>query len=426
MAIRLASTLRLSGSVRLILAVWRLIADFQQDVGKAVLNILKKQYPGVPVDSSASEIGRKLTLIAENQLQKNPADAQDAIMDFLTYLTTGSKYEMDEEGKVVYEEDPDDPESSHPKERTVAKPWDFAKDFKNPNDALRAIYTNLKRRSIDKSKTKARRRQQEESVDDAFGTRGEGGGPADGGEARMPTPDSTSLGKALDDKAAIRQFIEVIDKHIGDLRESLPLEQQVLFDLVFEDEVGSFGSDVKANMGQAPALKDKLTGEGSTPEMQALYEKNAKRWSGFVSNTRTKLLSSIIEFIENELPQQDIDVLWSEFFSDTTPQAVAKKEQEGAEGKEQYQIDIDTRKLGRLKWKIENGETLSDADQKSYDRLVEKLKKSGVEEKSVEALHPDMKGKKLKKSAGSSVDLSIVHSLSSTRVVPVWFNSVGA
>lgn len=416
MATRLASSLHLSGSVRLILAVWRLVADAQQDIGRAVFDILKKQYPGQDITVSPGEIGRNLMYIARNQLQKNPEDALDSIMDFLAYITTGSKYETDDSGKVVYEDD--EKGVSHPKERKEAKPWNFAKDFDKWQDALKAIYTNLKHRSIDKSKAKVRRRKQEESVDDAFGTRGEGSGVSEGGEGRMPTPDSTALGKALDDKAAIKEFIDVIDKHVIDLRESLPFEQQVLFDLVFEDEVGSFGSDVKENMGQATSLKDKLTGPSASEQMKKLYEKNSKRWSGFVSDTRKKLLESIHDFVENQLPQSDIDVLWSEFFSDTTPESVAKKEQEGLKGKEQYQVDIDTRKLGRLKWKKDNGEALSDKEEKEYKRLVDKLKKSGVKESDVPALDPEVKGKKLKKSASNIVANALF--LANSDIVPVW------
>lgn len=399
MTTRLASSLRLSGSFRLILAVWRLIADAQQDVGKAIIQILKKQYPGQDITVTPNEIGRNLMYIAQKQLQKNPDDAMDTIMDFLTYLTTGSRYETDEDGQTVYDTDKDG--ERHPRTRTEAKPWNFAKDFDKWQDALKAIYTNLKRRSIGKSQTKSTRKKKEESVDDAFGTRGEGGGPSEGGEARTPTPDSTALGKALDDQASVKEFIQVLDKHIGDLKESLPFEQQQLFDLVFEDEVGSFGSDIKENMNQATALKNKLNSPNATDEMKNLFKKNEKRWSGFVGDTRKKLLESIRNFVDNELPQADVDVLWSEFFTDTTPQSVAKKEKEGMKGKEQYQIDIDTRKLGRLKYKKKDGGNLDAKDQKEYDRLVEKLKKNGVKESDVSELHPDAKGKNLKKSAAS-------------------------
>lgn len=391
------------------------MADAKQDIGKAVIHILKQQYPDQEITVTPSEVGRILTYIAEKELQKNPEDARDSIMDFLTYISTGSKYEMGEDGKVVYEEDEDGNQRRKP--RTTPQPWNFAKDFDKWQDALKAIYTNLKRRSIDKSKSKTQRKKKEESVDDAFGTRGEGGGASEGGEARTPTPDATALGKALDDKAAVKEFIEVIDKHIGDLRESLPIEQQVLFDLVFEDEVGSFGSDIKENMGQATSLKEKLTGPNATPEMQALYKKNEKRWSGFVGDTRKKLLNSIRDFVDQQLPQADVDVLWSEFFSDTTPENMARKEKEEIQGKGQYQTDIDSRKLGRLKWKKENGEEFTPKDKKEYDRLVAKLEKAGVKESSVEALHPDAKGKNLKKSASV---LHIAARLTDLHVSPAW------
>src|SRR5690606_12687799 len=181
-----------------------------------------------------------------------------------------------------------------------------------------------------------------------------------------------------------------------------------LFDLVFEDGEGAFGSDIKANMGQATALKDKLTADDATPEMKELYEKNQKRWSGFVGDTRKKLLESIRQFIENELPQADIDVLWDEFFSDTTPQSVARKEQDEIKEKEQYQTDIDKRKFGRIKWLMENGENLSAKDQKEYDRLSDKLSKAGIDLESIKSLNPEAKGKKLKKSAASIFQIASI------------------
>lgn len=376
---------RLASSVRLVLAMFRLYADIETGFGQAVLALLKKSFPDQKIDISPATVGHKLMAIARKQNQNDDSRAMDSIQDFLTYISTGSKYETDSNGKILKDKD------GVAIPRKTPKTWDFSRDFKTWQEALDAIYSNVRRRSMDKSIKNQKLRKTEKSVDDAFGKRGEGGGAPEGGEGHMPTEAPSGgdmskanlgeLGRALDDKAAIREFYDLLDMHIGDLKSSLSPETRALFDLIFEDEVGGFGSDIKDNMGQASALKEKH------PE---LYEKNAKRWSGFVGDLRKKLLTEIWKYIDDEMSDRDYQRLKEAFFSETTPKDVSDIKKKEQSGKEDYQRGIDERKLARFKWQEKEG-TLSEADKKSYDNLSKKLKGQGVDVDKIEPVKPEEK-----------------------------------
>ena len=386
----------------------RLYAGIEAQFGKAILDILRKQYPGQEITESDAGVGNKLMAIARKQLQGNDTDSMDAIQNLLTYLTTGSQHETDERGVIKRDE-----ETGEPVMRSTGKPWDFTKDFGTWQEALRAIYNNLRTTAMSGSVSKMKRKKNERSVDDAFGTRDEGGGAKGDGEGRMPTPDDTMLGKALDDHAAVKEFYGVIDDYLPDLRKSLSEDELKLFDLIFEDDVGSFGSDVKENMGQASALKEKY------PD---LYKKNEKRWSGFVGDLRKKLLQKIWDFVESHMTPGDYATLRETFFADVDPSAVRKMEREKGKGKEDYQRGIDERKVARLKAKQEADGRLDPKDESELKRLSEKLKGQGVD---VEAIKPDASagaGKKKKpkgdeegEAKQSSILAAIVASLPAIR-----------
>lgn len=349
--------------------MFKLSADIATGFGQAVLDILKKQYPDQTIDVTPGSVGGKLLAIARKQNQGDDSRAMDAVQDFLTYISIGGQYEVSENGTRT--------------KRTTPKPWDFKKDFGTWQEALQAIYSNVRRRSMDKSMDNSKRRKREKSVDDAFGKRGEDGGAADGGEARMPTPEENALSKALDEKAASKEFMDLIGDLVPDMMADLPTAERVLFELIYKDEVGGFGSDIKDNMGQATAFKEKL--ESGSEEEKAIAEKNAKRWSGFVSDTRRKLLTSIQSFIENTMPQEEYDILYDTFFSDTSNRHLDKVEKEKTEGKQDYQMGLDKRKYGREKWKENNG-LLDDKAKSSLRNLEKKLKGAGVDLSSIELI----------------------------------------
>lgn len=361
---------QIAASVRLILAMFRIIAGIEEGFGKAVLDILRKQYPDQDVNASPGSVGSRLLGISRKQNQGDDERAMDALQDFLTYISVGAN---------------------------GGKGWDFAKDFDTWQKALDAIYSNVRTRAMTKSIENQKRRKREKSIDDAYGTRGEGGGDPEGGEARMPTPDENSLSKSLDDQAAVKQFVSVLDERLPELKESLSEDTRKLFDLIYEDGVGGFGSDIKDNMNQATEFMKKH------PE---LYEKNSKRWSGYVGDLRKKLLTEILDFVDTHLDRADREVLRDQFFTDTTPAKVRQLERDKSRGKLDYQQGLDERKLSRWKWKAQNG-GLTPAEQTSYGNLEKKLRAQGVDVDSIQPMEkPDAKSWQLHSKAASALSLS--------------------
>lgn len=406
--------LRIANSVRLILAMFQLYADIETGFGQAILNILKKNYPDQDIDASASQIGHKMMAIARRQLQGNDDAAMDSIQNYLTYIAVGSKNETDDEGNIVKDEE------GNPVERTTPKPFDFAKHFDTWKAALNAIYSNVKRNAMGRSMNKTKRNKKEKGIDDSFGRKTEDG-KAEDGESRIPTDEDTALGKALDDKAALKEFYDVLDEHIPDLKAFLSPNAAKLFDLIFEDNIGDFGSDVKANMNQATALKEKY------PE---LYEENQKRWSGFVGDLRKKLLKEIWDYIETEMSNKDYARIREQFFSEADPSAVRKIEKQKGDDKTAYQKMLDENKVSRLKAKLEADGSLSKKDQGDLDRLSKRLKEQGVDVDAIKAdadagaagAKKKKKEKKQKEKEQQQISslISIAHKLSASNIKPMW------
>ena len=375
--------LRISNSVRLILAMFRIYADIETDFGKGIILILKEQYPDQDVDADPAQVGHKLMNIARKELQQNDQDAFDTIQNFLTYISTGSKYELDEEGKFMTDEEGDR------KLRSTPKPFDFTKGSPTWKDALLNIYNNVARKGITRSKKKMRQIREEKSIDEAFGRRTDEGG-AEGGEGRMPTPDETSLGKTLDDASALKEFYTLIDQHIPQLKASLPDDERALFELVFDDEIGGFGGDIKENMGQATQFRENypevwekfVSGPGSSG---ADDEKKLRlKWSAYVGKLRKNLLSGIWDYINDSMKMKDFKKLQDEFFSDYDPSAQERQVEEKEKEKASYQGMRDENNIARLKAKIEKDGKLSDADQKKFDRIKEKIEKAQLDAVNME------------------------------------------
>jgi hypothetical protein len=379
---------KISASIRLIMAMFRLYAGMEASWGRVVKDILRKQYPDAKaeIDSGMSDqaLGQKMLAIAMKQTQYDETKAQDAVQNALAYFSTGTtRYESAEEQEERYQErleeykqkptDSKGKKKAPPEPPKTPQPFDFTKGSPTWEDALRNIYSNIRTKAMSGSMGYTKKEKRERSIDQAYGQRGEEGGAKEGGEGRMPTPDApggvsglSNIGQALDDKAGVKQFIDLIDENLPDLKDFLNSrspDQLKLFSLVFDDDVGSFGSDVKENMSQATALKEKY------PE---LYEKNQKRWSGFVGDLRKKVLAGIWDFVEKHLTPSEYETLYDTFFSDTTPTAVDKAEKEKSGGKLEYQQGIDERKLAKWKWMEQEGK-LSDKEKASYDALKKKL-----------------------------------------------------
>jgi hypothetical protein len=329
----------------------------------------------------------------------------DAIQHLLTYLATGPKYETEGKTKIEYEEDPatgeqtpvfkeytttvyeEDPETGEkaPVPRKTPRPWDFTKDFDTWQKALNAIYSNLRTTAMSRSFEKTRRKKTEKSVEELSKQSEEG--RTEPWDVKVKTPPETGLGKALDDKLAVKEFINLIDEHIDDLKDYLSEDTRKLFDVIFEDEVGSFGSDVKENMNQASILKEKYPELYEKVRLKAKDPDNPKtvRWSPFVADLRKQLLEEIWNYIEDEMSYNDYARLRDQFFVDISPTEVRKLEKEKEKEKELYQRGLDERKLARLKAELEEKGKLDSKKQNEYDRIESRLKSQGVNTDKIEA-----------------------------------------
>lgn len=426
----------LSASTRFILAVLRLSADIAEGFGQAVIDILSKQYPEMKdemtedpqyAENPAASIGHKLVAIARKQLQYNEQDAYDAIQDMLVYIVT-SKFDFKAETK---------------KGKPGASTWRKAlsniyanlhakamshsfKKFKSGKHTDEEVYADMLwrrnqalggnvrytwtdkddddfmdvgKRLVNKGvdlkaivPTKLRRKNvRDKSIDEAFGKRGEEGGAPEGGLGRMPQDLDTAEGMPLDEKAAKKSFLDALDQLIPDLKRSLPLTndnlpaQKMLFDFIFdEDGSGTFLPDIKANMGQATDFRNYLeeisTRAGpNAKEAKEILKRYGKRWSGFVGDTRTRLMKSIQNFVEEYLPEHEYEQLWNAFYSDVTPQAAEKIQTKRNLEQLSYLRNVDLRKLLRMEERQKLG-LLSDKEMKDRSSLRQRLLKDVANE----------------------------------------------
>jgi len=382
---------RISASIRLIMAMFRLYAGMESSWGRMVKDILKKEFPEskkeIDAEMSDAALGQKILAIVMKQTQYNEDKAQDAIQRMLTYWTTGTRrLDSAEDQQAAYEEKlaewEEDQKSGKNKKKDgtkkekpvppkVPKPVVFRDNQggtgnKTWRQTLNSMFSNFRREALTNSMSYTKDEKQERSIDQAFGVRGEDGGAKDGGEARMPTPDDQTYGKALDDKAGIKEFVDLIDRALPDLKEFMGDrgdDQLKLFSLVFDDDVGSFGSDIQENMNQATAMKEKY------PE---LFEKNSKRWSGYIGDLRKKVLAGIWEFVEEYLTEDEFGALHDTFFSDTTHKDVNREEKKKIQEDLDYQRGLDERKIAKWKWQEQEG-TLSDKDKAAMATLKKNM-----------------------------------------------------
>ena len=430
--------IRISSSIRFMYAMLRLAADVETSLGRHILEILKRQYPeqAGEIDLNGTQIGHMMVNKAKKELQGDYAEALDAVQNFMIKIvkrndrpefdfradsakgspgaktwkqalnnilnnvkTTAMSQSMsrfrskkdpvEEYGELLYRKNNQHLVEEGKKKKLVQgeEGQVFMKKWSPDDDKrMKKLETILKDDGTDPSTIKpipkaGWKGQKTKTIDEAFGTRGEDGGDASGGEGRIPTGPESSLGRALDDQAAIKEFMDLLEEEIPQLRNTLNSEEKVLFDLIFYEDEGGFGSDIKENMNQASRLREKLLESESG---KAIVEKNEKRWSGFVGDTRKKLLSKITDFVEEVLSPAQQQVLYDTFFSDTTEGDVDALEMKKENEKEAYQRGIDERKMARYKFEIEQG-TISDKDKKSHDSLAKKLKSQGVD---VDAIAP--------------------------------------
>ena len=422
---------RIAASIRLIFAMYRLYANLEAGFGEAILKILREQYSDQKddIDLTATQVGHMMVNSAKKELQNDYDAALDAVQDFLLKITkAGTNFRADtKKGRpgaptwrqalrnILNNVRTTAMSSSMKKWRSTMTPEDEyaallwkkqnqgnesggkgrAKPWRPEDDKkMQQLEKELKAAGKDPSSIKPDRKkyftQRNKSLDEAFGKRGEDGGDPSGGEGNIPDSGGGGgggggLGKPLDDKAALKQFYDVLDEHVPELKRHLSEDTRALFELVFDYDIGGFGSDIKDNMGQASELKSYLTEgviEGKkvtepTDAMKKIYEDNAKRWSGFVGDLRKQLLDEIWDYISDYLTKAERDVLRDQFFRDTTPDEVRRIEKKKEQSKSSYQRGIDDRKVARLKWELSKGS--NPKAQKDLDALTKKFGQEDLE-----------------------------------------------
>jgi hypothetical protein len=203
------------------------------------------------------------------------------------------------------------------------------------------------------------------TIDEAFGARPEGGGAAEGGEGKLPQGSDTWLGKALDDQAHANSFFKALKAVIPKMRESLPDDQKILFDVIYEDGEGGFGSNIDENMNQAKSFVDRLYESGKTD----LADRIKKR-PGLLTELRAKLLSNIQKFTKTGLTAEEFQILEDEFFSDVSLDALERTELKKLSEKYKHWRDIDMRKRKKMLDEMKQGK---DVDFDSLDKLQSRL-----------------------------------------------------
>lgn len=447
---------RVAASVRLILAMFRLYANLEAGFGQAVLDILKKQYPDQAheIDLTPMQIGRQMVNKAKKEVQNDEQAAYDVVQDWLVKVTKaqtdfrGDKVDK-ETGEVtsqgaktwrqalnniinnvrkqgISKSQQKYRDNTPDEDKYAGKLWlkgkadagekGFTWDERKEKE-LQALAKKLKDQGVDPStvqpKRPSRDGQRTQTLDEAFGKRGEDGGDPTGGEGAVPADAGIggggSMSRPLDDKAALKSFYELIDEHIPELKRTLSDETRPLFELIFDYDIGSFRSAIDENMGQASELASMLTsgeiemreetvtdesgkkvkkdvpGTGTktkgypTEQSKKQYEDHAKRWTGYVGDLRKKLLDEIWEYVRSYMTPQEFAVLRERFFRDTDAKSVRGLEKKKEQDRDTYQRGIDERKVARIKWELENGQPKRAKELESLTRKYgeEELSKIG-------------------------------------------------
>lgn len=396
---------RIAAPIRFILAYLNIRASVESDFGRAVIDILEEQYPNDPITVSPAEIGRVMMAKARKELQNDEAAAQDAIQELLAYfISAKTDFRTSKRGgkgaktwrealKNIYSnlrlkamshsferfreaEISDSELYAHYlwKKKMVAdgtkvrgnRPLTWTPQDEKGFEAVkkRLIADKIDISKIEPAQSK-RKGLRSKTLDEAFGTRPEGGGNPEGGEGKVPQGQDSWLGKALDDQTHVKRFFTVLDSIIPKLRSSLPEDQAILFDIVYEDEEGGFGSAIEENMNQSRAFREKAMKAGK----KELADRVQRR-PGALSEIRAKLLTNIRKYIENSLTPEEFQTLKDEYFSDTSQDALDRTELKKLEEKYKHWRDIELRKRKKMLDEMKSGKEINLDD---LDKLQSKL-----------------------------------------------------
>ncbi len=431
--------IHIAPSIRLLLAMFNLqaaIADsLKTNWGNLIQKILREQFPDAEFDMTAYQMGDQVFRKALRELQFNEEDASDAVQDFLMYIASAktdfrkpSKRSpgaanwkqayrfllrnlrgraMSKSFKKFRRIKPSDKEllADLKWKKEQAKlgkfKWDEESDEMMDEyiDKLEEIGEDVSDTAIPPKKLE-RRGQRVKTLDETFGKRSEEGDAPSGGEHYIPTPETSALGRSLETHTAIKQFMDLIDEHIPDMRKTFSEEEELLFKIIYDYGIGTFGTDLKENMNLSAVMK--LMGEeGKETEKREkgvedvpadlkskyknLYDKNKMRWSQYVGKLRGGLLKKIIDYIESHLTSQEFAILRDMFYVDITPKRVREQERAKGQTKVTEQAGKDERSIAHLRWDEQQG-TISLTDKRRLETLIDKLTYQGIDKRRMQEL----------------------------------------
>jgi hypothetical protein len=213
-----------------------IVAGENAMMGRAIREHLESLYDG-KLSLTDDQIGDKAMKV---QRYNNADDKEDVVQDMMRYLhESGWK-------------------SDHSK--TI-------------DDAFGQLLSNLRVRGQGKAVSELKKRKKEVPLEDMW---------------RDERQNVLKTDPKNDEKVDVLDFIKELEEELPFLVETLTADEKALFDVVFNDDNGTFKPDISQNMNQSAALKEKY------PD---LYKRNAKRWSGFVGDLRKKLFSKVEKFM---------------------------------------------------------------------------------------------------------------------------------
>lgn len=395
-------------------------------MGFMAIHILKKQYPE-SVDEIDEELtpynaGSNLLNVARNQLRSDPTSAYDVLQRQLAYWTIG-RYDFRTTKKggpgaedwrqafnnmksnikntaiqtskkgVRSEKTSDEEMYAHLKwkkqqiERGVKHRGGKVLTWTSRDeDYFNNITKRLKEQGVDLDSIKPSKLKQkaiyDKTIEQAFGTRPEGGGEPEGGHERVQTPQhiviqegekgeggkfverESWLGKSVDDQASIQVLFSTLSNIIPRFRSILSPEESALFDVIYEDGIGDFRPGIDENMNQKRPLFERLEKAGLDKSISRIEGRK-----GGLGDLRTKLFNKLQKFIEENLTKEEFGYLEEEFFSDVDLDYKEKKEIEALHNRYKRLEEQESRKEERIT-KQESDLSISFSYDEKPDELI--------------------------------------------------------
>jgi len=216
----------------------RTAASLSNDLGRSIIELLESKYPGQKLRETPAEVMKKVQGTVFHSGIKSHETANDVLQGYLRYL--------------------------------VEKNHDFG--TQSIQEAFKIFLHNVGQKAMSESMKLVGKKKKVSPEP----------------EESEPGFDAEEIGDALDDKAAIKEFMDLLSGELPYLKAELSPDEAALFEVIFEQEIGTFLPDITMNMSQSTAVREQF------PE---IYEKNKKRWSGFIGDLRKKLLSKIEDFL---------------------------------------------------------------------------------------------------------------------------------